>query len=136
VKKMVFEGRFNKALLMEELLDAFPDWIQDEQSNFTMKGSETKIRLWFPDEYDEKDVQAVVDAHDHTVEHPVVAADREYRQRLKQIAAKDPEELMPGDLNFMAVEAAKRITMPGPKVMISDEKSLGSTFALRRGIDA
>ena len=101
-----------------------------------MKGSETKIGLWFPDEYDEKDVQAVIDTHDHTVEHPIVASDREYRERLEQIAEQDPIDLTSEDLSFMAVEAAKRITIPGPKVMISDAESLGSTFVLQRDFDA
>ena len=65
---LTYAGTFKQALLMDELLAAFPEWIVGEgderQCLLYLVGNELGVKLTVPDGTNEAAVEAVVLAHD------------------------------------------------------------------------
>lgn len=69
--KLTYPGAFKQALLMDELLAAFPEWWVDEEEQrhclLTLEGNAEGVRLTVPDDADEDAIAAVVAAHNPAV---------------------------------------------------------------------
>lgn len=67
-KKLTYQGIFKRHLLMDELFAAFPEWIigegDERQSLLYMEGNQLGVKITVPNNADENDIQAVIDAHD------------------------------------------------------------------------
>jgi len=66
-----YAGTYKQSLLMDELLDAFPEWIvgegEDRQCLLYLEGNKQGVRLTVPDGTNEVAVAAVINAHDPNV---------------------------------------------------------------------
>ena len=66
-KKLTYQGLFKAHLLADELLAAFPSWggvTSEGTSRMQSKPDGTAVYLFVPDNADEGEIQAVIDAHD------------------------------------------------------------------------
>ena len=66
--ELIYAGTFKQALLMDELLAAFPEWIvgegEERQCLLYLEGNDKGVRLTVPYGTSEAAVEAVVLAHD------------------------------------------------------------------------
>ena len=102
VKILTYLGTFKQALLMDELLFEFPEWItgdgEDKQCLLGLEGNNLGVRLTVPDDADEGEIQVMIDAHD-----PNALSAGEVRQAnrdlvraqflLSQLANKTPQQI-------------------------------------------
>lgn len=71
MKTLTFRGKFRGCLLMDELLDVFPEWLsgttmEDRACALSVVSTPDEVRLSVPDDADERKIEAVVAAHDPT----------------------------------------------------------------------
>lgn len=69
MKTLTFRGKFRWCLLMDELLDVFPEWVtgttmEDRVCALSITSTPDEVRLSVPDDADEQKIEAVVAAHD------------------------------------------------------------------------
>jgi len=99
---LTYAGTFKQALLMDELLAAFPEWIVGEgeyrQCLLYLEGNDQGVRLTVPDGSDEQAIEVVVLAHDPEA-LSVGEQNEVYRENVRQwlrdspLAGKTPLEI-------------------------------------------
>ena len=100
-KKLTYQGLFKSSLLADELLAAFPAWTpvtSEGTSRMQSKPDGTEVYLFVPDDANEGEIQAVIDAHNPNALSvgEIKQAHREdarARFLLSQLGDKTPEEI-------------------------------------------
>ena len=64
-KKLTYQGNFKSYLLLDELMEAFPQWGGVTDEGTALLGSTNiGVYIFAPDSADENEIQNVIDAHD------------------------------------------------------------------------
>lgn len=93
MKILTFKGQFRGNVLMDELLEAFPEWMEKVAEDewicrLSVYSTPDEVYLHVPDDADEKKIEAVVKAHNPIAPSKSEKAEKTKMERRAELQTK------------------------------------------------